>query len=143
MIKLLTALMVLCSTQVLAGDYFGNKNGAANGVDVVAYFTDDEMTVGSEEFEFQWSGSTWRFSSAKHMQLFAADPEHYAPQFYGAGSLTVAHGAKYPGNPVAWSIYNDRLYFFLFPAARTTWLMNPDQLIPRAREQWPGLNNQN
>ena len=98
-----------------------------------------EARPGSAEFEYEWQGNTWRFANRKHLDLFSANPEHYAPQFGGAGALTIAHGAKFPGSPTAWAIKNGRLYFFLFPAARETWLMNPDKLIPRAEAQWQNL----
>jgi YHS domain-containing protein len=137
----LIALM-LSGTPAVATEYFGDDNGAANGTDVVAYFTQGQAVTGSAEFEFEWEGSTWRFANEEHLNQFVADPERYAPRFGGAGTLTVAHGGRYPGNPAAWSIYNNRLYFFLFPAARETWLMNSDKLIPRAEEQWQKMSSE-
>jgi YHS domain-containing protein len=141
MIRSTLLALMLCSTGAVAKEYFGDDNGAANGTDVVAYFTQGQLVTGSDEFEFEWGGSIWRFANEKHLKQFVADPEHYAPRFGGAGALTVAHGGRYPGNPVAWSIHNNRLYFFLFPAARETWLMNPDKLIPRAEQQWQEMGS--
>jgi YHS domain-containing protein len=140
--RILLIALLLFSFTVHASIYFSDDNGVAGGNDVVAYFIEGQAIAGSPKFELQWQGATWHFASKAHLEMFSADPEHYAPQFGGAGSLTVAHGARYPGNPAAWSIYNDRLYFFLFPAARETWLMNPDKLVPRAEKQWPDLSNQ-
>jgi YHS domain-containing protein len=132
--------LLVYSASVAAQEYFADENGVAGGHDVVAYFTRSEAVSGLPEHEHLWRGGTWRFSSKAHLDLFIADPERYAPQFGGAGALTVAHGAKFPGNPTDWYVYNDRLYFFLFPAARETWLMNPDKLVPRAEKHWPALN---
>lgn len=132
---IITLLMLFCGN-LPAQEYFGNESGAANGADVVAYFTAGEATPGIAEFQHEWRGSTWRFATQAHVDLFVANPEHYVPQFGGAGALTIAHGARFPGNPAAWSIYDDQLYFFLFAAARETWLMNPDKLVPRGEMLW-------
>ena len=141
MIRLLFTGLLLFSITAHSSDYFSDENGVAGGNDVVAYFIEGQVISGSPKFELQWQGATWRFASEAHLEMFSTDPERYAPQFGGAGALTIAHGARFPGNPAAWSIYNDRLYFFLFPAARDTWLMNPDKLVPRAEKQWPALDN--
>jgi YHS domain-containing protein len=56
---------------------------AMKGYDPVAYFTVGEPVKGLEGFEYVWNGAKWRFSSKKHMELFTADPEKYAPQYGG------------------------------------------------------------
>jgi YHS domain-containing protein len=56
---------------------------AIQGYDPVAYFTLGKPTKGSAEFELEWMGAKWRFSSARHMNLFKSDPEKYAPQYGG------------------------------------------------------------
>ena len=63
-----------------------NKNWkglAVKGYDPVAYFTLGEPVKGKKEFEINWKGATWRFSAAAHRDLFAANPEKYAPQYGG------------------------------------------------------------
>ncbi len=115
---------------------FAVDGAAVRGVDVVAYFTDQQMVAGKPEHSYQWSGVTWYFSSPQNLELFRSDPLQYAPQFGGFGSLTIAHGAAIPPNPGAWAIHDGRLYLFVFPAAKETWLMNAEQLIQRAQAQW-------
>jgi YHS domain-containing protein len=56
---------------------------ALKGYDAVAYFTDGRPIEGQKDFETEWSGATWRFASAEHLELFKADPEKYAPQYGG------------------------------------------------------------
>jgi len=56
---------------------------AVKGYDPVAYFTLGEPVKGKKEFEINWKGATWRFSAAAHRDLFAANPEKYAPQYGG------------------------------------------------------------
>ena len=61
-----------------------NDTGVAiKGYDPVAYFTQSRAVKGSRDHTYQWHESTWYFSSATHRDLFAADPERYAPQYGG------------------------------------------------------------
>lgn len=56
---------------------------AIKGYDTVAYFTDGKPVQGSAEFEHEWEGARWQFSSREHLELFRASPEKYAPQYGG------------------------------------------------------------
>ena len=56
---------------------------AIKGYDPGAYFTLGRAVAGSGEFAFMWNEATWWFSSESHLELFAADPENYAPQYGG------------------------------------------------------------
>ena len=56
---------------------------AVKGYDVVAYFTMDKPVKGKSDFKYKWKDATWRFSSEKHLDLFKASPEKYAPQYGG------------------------------------------------------------
>jgi hypothetical protein len=61
-----------------------NRLGVAiKGYDPVAYFTEGRAVKGKKEFEYQWEDARWRFASAAHHDLFAADPERYAPKYGG------------------------------------------------------------
>lgn len=56
---------------------------AIKGYDTVAYFTEGKPVKGDKMHEFTWKGAKWRFSTAAHRQMFAADPEKYAPRYGG------------------------------------------------------------
>jgi len=63
-----------------------NKNWrglAIKGYDPVAYFKLGKPVKGKSEFEYNWEGAKWRFSNSEHLNLFAANPEKYAPQYGG------------------------------------------------------------
>jgi len=109
---------------------------------IPAYFTIKSPSRGVQQFSSQWKGVTWQFASQQHLEQFESDQEHYAPRFGGYCSLTTAHGASIPSNPRAWSIHEERLYLFVFESARDTWLLNPDQLILRAKTKWLATNSQ-
>jgi len=56
---------------------------AIKGYDPVAYFIQGKPIKGTEKLAYQWMGAEWRFASAKHLDLFRANPEEYAPQYGG------------------------------------------------------------
>ena len=56
---------------------------AVKGYDTVAYFTEGKPVKGKKEFEYKWQDAKWRFSTARHLDMFKADPEKYAPKYGG------------------------------------------------------------
>jgi YHS domain-containing protein len=56
---------------------------AVKGYDVVAYFTLDKPTRGTDQYTYQWQGAIWRFANARHLEAFKAAPQRYAPQYGG------------------------------------------------------------
>ena len=99
---------------------------AIGGWDTVAYFTQDRAVRGQPEFFHEWSGATWWFSSAEHRDLFAADPEAYAPQFGGWCAYALATG-RYAAEvepDTAWTVRDGALYLNWSASVRDTWLRN-------------------
>ncbi len=78
----LSFLVVSCSTSKLAVNV-GSDGIAIKGYDTVAYFTMSKPVKGSDNFAHEWNGAKWLFSSEEHLNLFAASPEKYAPQYGG------------------------------------------------------------
>lgn len=56
---------------------------AIRGYDTVAYFQEGKAVKGSHEFTHEWQGAKWRFASAANRDLFARDPQEFAPQYGG------------------------------------------------------------
>lgn len=56
---------------------------AIKGYDTVAYFTEGHAVKGQSKFSFNWNDAEWHFASAENRNLFAADPELYAPKYGG------------------------------------------------------------
>ena len=56
---------------------------AIKGYDPVAYFTMGQPVKGMSQFMYKWSGADWLFSTREHLDLFAASPKKYAPQYGG------------------------------------------------------------
>ena len=118
-------------------DFFGT---AVEGTDVVAYFTQGEAVAGSRDYTHEWSGATWRFASAEHRDLFAANPEKYAPQYGGFCAYAVSQGATAGIDPEAWTIHEGRLYLNLNPAIQARWEKDIPGFIAKADGHWPRLS---
>lgn len=56
---------------------------AIKGYDTVAYFTEGRAVKGKSKFSYNWNDARWYFASAKNRDLFAADPDRYAPKYGG------------------------------------------------------------
>ena len=88
---------------------------AIKGYDPVAYFTDAKPTPGAPAFEYEWDQHVWRFSSAKHMELFKTDPARYAPQFGNYCAMALSIGKLVIADPNYWLIRDGKLYIFGSP----------------------------
>ena len=81
----MATLIVTWSTQASAVDevntnFFGV---AIKGYDPVAYFSDGKAVKGKRKFSYTWNEAKWYFTTAANRDLFASDPERYAPQYGG------------------------------------------------------------
>ena len=56
---------------------------AIKGYDTVAYHSEGRAVKGKSKFSHKWNDAKWYFSSAGNRDLFAAEPERYAPQYGG------------------------------------------------------------
>lgn len=78
-------LVMACSATTMAKPRINadDKGVAIKGYDTVAYFTMQKPVKGSDEYSLEWNGATWLFSSREHLDMFAKNPEKYAPQYGG------------------------------------------------------------
>ncbi|TMJ87700.1 MAG: hypothetical protein E6G78_10635 [Alphaproteobacteria bacterium] len=112
---------------------------ALKGYDPVSYFTDGRPEKGSSEFTFAFDDTTYWFKSAEHRSLFAADPEHYAPQFDGYCAVQVSRGHKVEADPEAWTITNGKLYVFAGKPGVPIFQEQPVAIAEKAKENWSKL----
>ena len=56
---------------------------AIKGYDPVAYFTESRAIKGSSKYFYNWNEASWHFSTPENRDLFAANPEKYAPKHGG------------------------------------------------------------
>ena len=85
LIFLVVPAVVLFSSTGMAFDEINTTflGVAIKGYDTVAYHTEGSAVMGKSEFSHKWNDAKWYFSSAHNMELFAADPERFAPQYGG------------------------------------------------------------
>ena len=127
--------------QAIAPSYavFAEDGIAIRGADPVAYFTGGEYTPGSDEFTHDWEGATWQFASAENRDLFAANPEEYAPQYGGFCAYAVSQGNTAPIEPTAWEIVDGKLYLNFNDKIQERWAQDIPGYIAQADQNWPGV----
>ncbi len=113
---------------------------AIQGYDPVAYFTDSKPVKGDAKFNMAWQGSTWRFASAEHRDLFAQSPERYAPQYGGYCAYGVSNGHTVDIDPEAWKIIDGKLYLNYSKSVQQQFLQDPAGRIKLADQNWPSLH---
>jgi len=112
---------------------------AIEGFDPVAYFTDAQAMLGSEEFEASQAGAVWRFRNAGNRASFVAHPDIYGPQFGGYDPMDLARGVTVAGNPRFWLVVGQRLYLFSREQSRDAFAAAPAGVLRNATQRWPGL----
>jgi YHS domain-containing protein len=138
------AVVLISAGAALAGTVDPvNRDGrgiALKGYDAVAYFQQNRPVKGSSEFSFKWMEATWLFSSVQNRDEFAADPQHYAPQYGGYCSYAVSQGHTAPIDPEAWRIVDGKLYLNYSKGVQKTWEKDAGGYIQKANQNWPGLH---
>lgn len=106
------SLLFLCAFLVSASAIAKEQRLVLKGYDPVAYFTDGRPVKGNPRFSYDLDHERYHFANARHREMFAADPERYAPQFSGYCTGSMARGVRNEGNPEAWVIVDGQLYVF-------------------------------
>ena len=113
---------------------------AIRGYDPVAYFTEGQAVKGSRAYAYNWNEASWHFSKSEHRDLFAADPERYAPQFGGHCANGLSKGKLVAADPEEWTIVDGKLYMNYNRPARDDWRAHKAVMIERAESNWAGVH---
>jgi hypothetical protein len=113
---------------------------AIRGYDTTAYFLKNTPTPGSEVYAVSWKGATWRFVSQDEADLFASNPESYAPQFGGYCTRAASFNKLVPADPEVWRIRGNKLYLFARPIGGTKFDDGADAMIKKAQAFWSTLD---
>jgi hypothetical protein len=124
------AVLLLAAAAPLAA---AEPDLAIRGYDPVAYFTLQRATPGDARFTHDWDEHRWQFVSARHRDLFKADPARYAPQFANFCAVALTRGELKPANPDYWLISEGRLYLFGKAAGPGMFQQDLSGSIERAR----------
>ena len=115
------------------------NNTGAGGYDVVAYFTGSGPIEGDAAFTTEYKGAQWKFSSRENLDRFVDNPPKYAPQYGGYCAYAVANNYTASGDPLQWTVHNDRLYLNYSAAVQATWTADRDNFIAQGDINWPGV----
>jgi YHS domain-containing protein len=117
------------------------KRLAISGYDPVSYFADGHPEKGSVEYQTSYDDATYWFKNAEHRATFAADPDHYAPQFRGYCTVTLSRGAKLEADPEAWVIADGKLYVFGSKQAVPVFQAQTASVVEKASDNWATLRD--
>lgn len=112
---------------------------AVSGYDTVAYFTDGKPVKGDKKFTYSWNGADWQFASAEHRDLFAANPEKYAPQYGGYCAYAVSQNYTASADPTSWRIYEGKLYLNYNADVQKRWEGDIKGFVADADKHWPSV----
>lgn len=111
------------------------------GYDPVAYFTLSTPTPGVAEYEYVYDGVRYRFSNARHRDMFKADPDKYAPQFGGSCAMNMSNGVRRESDPSNWVISNGHLYVFAGAAGAERFRKDPETAAAKAAANWKNFKD--
>ncbi len=112
---------------------------AIAGYDPVAYFTLGEATEGDPQYSFEWDNAEWHFVSTEHRDMFADDPQRYAPHYGGYCAYAASQSQVQPADPQLWTIHNGRLFLNLNQDFQDQFRADIDTNIQEADRNWPAL----
>ena len=123
---------------------FNHEKGLAlQGFDPVAYFSTGKPTEGNAGISAEVNGIVYRFSTAKHKQMFMANPALYEPQYGGWCAYAMGKSAeKVEVDPETFKIVNGKLYLFYnayFNNTLKKWNEDESKLKTNADKNWNQL----
>ncbi len=135
---------VLMTGPALAAEAQFQVGGVAlGGYDPVSYFRKQTAERGQPEYRHRYNDSTWHFTSELHRDLFAANPQQYAPQYGGFCAYAVSQGQLVPVDPYAWTIHAGKLYLNYSKPVRTVWRSDLEHHLELAADYWERLRQFN
>ncbi len=113
------------------------SNVALSGYDTVSYFQGNGTPVrGSSQFMVEHDGAEFHFSSQANADIFAADPDAYAPQYGGHCAWAMSRGSLAPGDPTLYKIHGGKLYLNFNRNVQQTWLGDIEGFIAKSDPAW-------
>lgn len=82
---------------------------ALDGYDPVAYTERGTALRGSPDHARRWRDATWHFENEQHADLFARDPERYAPHFDGRCAFGASFGKQAAASPAVWRVIDGKV----------------------------------
>lgn len=132
--------LIIVSGCANRSEVFVSADGVAvNGYDVVAYFDRERAVQGLRDWQYDWRGATWRFSTAANRDLFMRNPGKYAPQYGGYCAFGMSNGYKAATDPEAWTLVDGKLYLNYNLDVRAEWFADKELRIEKADSNWTSV----
>ncbi len=108
----------------------GTFNGLAiHGYDVMTYWNGGAPKEGNRDIRTPYQGVDWVFVSEANRTAFLQDLEQYAPQYGGYCAYAASQNAIADVDPLAWRIWEGKLYLNYDIRVRRTWAGDIDENI--------------
>jgi YHS domain-containing protein len=125
---------------VLRSRNFNLKRSLAlEGYDPVSYF-EGTPQKGDEDFEYQYKGITYHFTSKSNLEKFKTNPTKYEPVYGGWCAYAMGQtGEKVKIDPETFKIINGKLYLFYNFWGNNTlkdWNLSEAKLKEAADSNW-------
>lgn len=131
----LLALLPGCATMNVVDDG-ADSNLMLRGNDPVAYHMLGKAVPGDPQIKAQHEGTTYRFTSAAHRELFLATPQRYVPAYGGFCASGAPYALKSNIGANTFKIVDGRLYLFGGARSRRHWEMDQQQNIALGDRYW-------
>lgn len=112
--RVIIAFLILGITSTFGQqiDYNLKKGYAAEGYDVVAYFSNKALE-GDKKFTIEHDGVKFKFASQENLETFKANPDKFVPQYGGYCAYAVAVASKKVSiDPETFEVRDGKLYLF-------------------------------
>ncbi len=137
LLHLLLIHLALPALQAAPPQIYLDANGLAlGGYDLMAYFTEGVAREGSQQFEAEFKGARFRFTSAANLKQFQSDPEKILPQFQGYCAYALAAGKIRKCDPRRFAVRDGKLYLFSSSRAEKRWSVDRGNLLAKAIDVW-------
>lgn len=111
------------------------------GHDAVAYFTENKAVEGSAKFTASYNDAIYRFSSAKHRDMFKANPAKFAPQYGGFCAYGMTFGKKFEIDGKAFQVVDGKLFVNKNLSVYQEWKKEIPVNISQANQEWPTVQS--
>lgn len=135
-------LAVIAPVSADGGVFVGveGENIAVGGYDAVSYFKGNGVPVlGNANYTVMHKGAEFHFASQQNADVFAADPDAYAPQYGGHCAWAMSRGSLAPGDPTLYKIVDGKLYLNFNEQVQRTWLTDVPGFIAKADPAWTAI----
>lgn len=114
------------------------SNQALGGFDPVSYHHNGPRK-GQSTFSLEYQGAVFLFENAENQARFAANPNQYVPQYGGYCAYAVANGYTAKGDPLQYTLVDDRLYLNFNASVKQRWLTDVPGHVRQGDANWPAV----